>query len=336
MEVKFSIIVPVYNVELYLSECLDSIINQTYQNIEIIIVNDGSTDCSSTIINEYMLKDERIVVISQKNSGLSVARNVGLEKATGDYVMFIDSDDYISLDVCQSAVDLMKNNYSLDIIQFARYLVDGQKQMKQTICWEDINTYTGLIFLEKSIVKDCFFASCCNKIFRMDLLEKHKIKFPKGIYYEDLYFVFQSIIYCREVGLLPNTYYFYRKTWGSITNTIKERDKEVLKTVSMLENILENMNPLLKETFWFKKMIFSWVSNAVCFKYPFRYPLSRRAHKIVKSILCDFTFASYVEYFAYERGVPLKYKIPAWLSLHIYPLYVLVIYCFFYMKKILK
>lgn len=101
---KVSIIVPVYNVERYLRQCLDSLVNQTYQNIEIICVDDGSTDASSEILTEYALKNSKVRVIRQENSGLSAARNVGFSFATGEYVMYVDSDDWIDVCTCEKAV----------------------------------------------------------------------------------------------------------------------------------------------------------------------------------------------------------------------------------------
>jgi len=333
---KFSIVIPVYNVEQYVSECLDSVINQTYQNLEIIVVNDGSTDHSLDIINEYAKKDFRIVVVNQKNQGLSVARNVGIEKSTGDYLMFIDSDDYISLDVCQSAMDFVGRYGRIDLLQFARYRFDAVKKRKEEICLDDTLIYEGLDFLEKSVNGKRFFASSCNKIYRHDFLKQYDMKFIKGIYYEDLYFVFQCMFYCKTIGLLPDTYYFYRVTPGSITSIIKERDRDVLKTVKLLESFLDSINPMLKKTYWFRKLVYGWVSNAVCFKYPSRYPFSRKANGIVKGVLYDSVFLKYVEYFAYTKWCPFKYGFSSWLSLNAYPLYVLLIYCFYNIRRLLK
>ena len=101
---RVSIVVPVYNVERYLRQCLDCLVNQTYQNVEIICVDDGSTDASSEILTEYALKNSRVRVIRQKNSGLSAARNVGFSFATGEYVMYVDSDDWIGVRTCEKAV----------------------------------------------------------------------------------------------------------------------------------------------------------------------------------------------------------------------------------------
>ena len=119
---KISIIIPVYNVEGYLVECLNSVVNQTYRDIEIIIVNDGSTDSSFSIIQQYQLQDERIKIINQENQGLSAARNAGIKKVSGEYIWFVDSDDYITIDACEKIVEKLKqNNYDLLIVGRFRF-----------------------------------------------------------------------------------------------------------------------------------------------------------------------------------------------------------------------
>lgn len=118
--IKFSIIIPIYNVEQYLAQCLDSVINQTYKNIEIICVNDGSTDNSLKILEEYEQKDKRIKIINQENQGVSVARNTGIEKSNGDYILFVDSDDWLDINTCALLVKEINNKKS-DMIYFNYY-----------------------------------------------------------------------------------------------------------------------------------------------------------------------------------------------------------------------
>lgn len=120
-----SIIVPVYNVEKYLPQCLDSIIGQTYSNIEIICVNDGSPDNSIDILTDYAHRDSRIKIVSQKNKGLSSARNTGLHYASGDYIMFVDSDDWIELDTCEKALQ-----EDVDVVFWPYYREYGKKSLK--------------------------------------------------------------------------------------------------------------------------------------------------------------------------------------------------------------
>lgn len=109
MNVLISIIIPVYNVEDYLERCLDSIIHQSYKNIEIIVINDGSTDSSLKILEKYALKNSRIIIVNQENKGLSGARNIGVEKAIGDYIWFVDGDDFIDNDACERLISLEFN-----------------------------------------------------------------------------------------------------------------------------------------------------------------------------------------------------------------------------------
>ena len=125
-----SVIVPVYNVEKYLPQCLNSIINQTYKNIEVVLVDDGSTDDSGNICEEYKKNDERIIVVHQKNSGLSAARNVGIEISTGEYITFIDSDDYISPDYIENLYSALEQ-YSADIA-----ICDLKKVSEKVELWD--------------------------------------------------------------------------------------------------------------------------------------------------------------------------------------------------------
>ena len=121
MKRKYSIIVPVYNVEKYINECLSSLINQTYKNIEIVVINDGSSDNSLSLIEEYSRIDDRIRVIDQKNMGLGYTRNVGIDNAVGDYILFVDSDDYISLNTCEEIEAVLSYNNEVDIIVLGSY-----------------------------------------------------------------------------------------------------------------------------------------------------------------------------------------------------------------------
>ena len=160
--------------------------------------------------------------------------------------------------------------------------------------------------------------------------------FIRGILYEDYSFVFQSLVYARRIGILRDCYYYYRYTAGSITNVVKEKDKDMLKTVRFLEDFCDKVAPSLKLEYFFMKNTYSWVCGGICFKYPSRFPFSKEANAIVRSVLYDPIFKRYVSYFAYGKNVPLRYKIPSWLSLNSYPLYVLVLWLNHNIKKLLK
>jgi len=334
---KISIIVPVYNVECYLAECIDSIVGQTYRDIEIIIVNDGSIDNSLAIINNYAVKDCRIIVINQKNQGLSVARNAGIERATGDYVMFIDSDDYISLDICQIVVEEIQKSNSPDMFIYGRYRFynDKKKYVEDSIVIDDYTTtYTGLDYLKKSLLKNKFHASACNKIYKREFINRKSLRFIKGIYHEDLYFTFSSLLFASKVCLLPSVYYYYR--WerpNSIMNVVNKKSKNILTTVRKMEELLNNSYPSMLNEYFFKKIVYQSVSSAVCYRFLYFHPFSAIANRWVKDTLYHPVYYKYVKYFAYTPKIPLKYKLPAWLSLNLYPAFVLFVFSYFYFKR---
>lgn len=171
-QLKISVIVPVYNVEKYLKQCLDSIVNQTYKNLEIIIVNDGTKDNSMKIVEEY-LQDKRIKVINKENGGLSSARNIGIKEATGDYISFIDSDDYISLNMYE---DLVKNINGEDIIIFNYSRLDDKT--KKIVKNKYIKN-NKMIILDKKLnyLYSRIELVCWNKIYKATFIKEKKINF---------------------------------------------------------------------------------------------------------------------------------------------------------------
>ena len=333
---KISIIIPVYNVEGYLVECLNSVVNQTYRDIEIIIVNDGSTDSSFSIIQQYQLQDERIKIINQENQGLSAARNAGIKKVSGEYIWFVDSDDYITIDACEKIVEKLKqNNYDLLIVGRFRFGKDYKEYDK--ISWGVDEIKFGEKYLLGAVSHGVFTASACNKIVRTTLLEQHNVYFERGILYEDLYFTFKCLLHAEHIAMLEQPFYFYRQNRNdSIVNTIKERDKDVLRTVVLMEDNATLIAPKLINEYYFKVLIYSWVANAVCFKYPQKQPCNKNANKIVQDIIRDKRYNKYVRYFAYSKNVEFKWKLSAWLSLNCYPLFILFIYSYFNLKRIFK
>ena len=210
---KVSVIVPVYNVEKFLSKCVDSLIMQTYDNLEIILVDDGSTDKCPQICDDYKRKDSRITVIHKKNGGLSDARNYGLKKSSGDYIMFIDSDDWIDSDTISILVDNFKDN-NIDIICYG-----------MTIEYSDGRTYTKKISKEEVLSNESAIialntfknmnVSACNKIFRKTIFSN--IEFPYGKYCEDYYVMYKLFYKSKKIKVLPiNKYHYYQRV-GSIS-----------------------------------------------------------------------------------------------------------------------
>ena len=173
---KVSVIIPVYNAEKYLRQCLDSVVNQTYKNLEIICVNDGSTDNSSEILKEYASKDDRIILINQNNQGNGCARNVGLSRVSGEYISFIDSDDFILQNTYASVISLMiKDN--LDILMFGHFdYIDGE--CRKSFTNDIFNKFKNKKISKENLIQ-YFLLGVWNKIFKSSFLKDNNIFFPK-------------------------------------------------------------------------------------------------------------------------------------------------------------
>ena len=208
---KVSIIIPIYNVEKFLAEAIESVINQTHKNLEIILVDDGSPDNCGKIADEYAAKDDRIKVIHKPNGGLSAARNSGIEIATGDYMMFLDSDDLLTLDACElflnkiesENADYVIGNYincDEDGTVWANPIFNTEKYGEFKL---DIKDYTDSFFIMNS--------SACNKMFRREFIEKLGLRFAVGLPAEDAIFTTYCFIKSSRVFYIPNIIYINRQ-----------------------------------------------------------------------------------------------------------------------------
>lgn len=214
---KYSIIIPVYNVEKYLHECLNSVLNQTYPgDYEVICVNDGSTDSSLNILHEYRNKIDNFILIDQKNKGLSEARNAGIKVATGEYLFFLDSDDWIEL----NSLEVLSNNINgEDFIDFngRRYFEDGTQEEPDKGITE--SNLTGWEYYNKyALVSRRFHFVCAVKrIYKREFLLRNNLLFEPGIYHEDNLFTPIACYYANEIKVIPDILYVYRIRKGSIT-----------------------------------------------------------------------------------------------------------------------
>lgn len=222
---NISIVIPVYNVEKYLRRCLDSVVNQTYKYIEIIIVNDQTKDNSHEVIRSY-LHDQRIkYIINDENSGLSTSRNNGLKHATGDYIMFVDSDDTLELNAVETLVHELKQ-HEYDYIIFNATTVNEEDEIIDQPC---IN-YTSLLTDKENYVIGPQYA--WSKIYKRELF--NEIQFPDGLNYEDLA-TMPKILFNRDnFKLLYVSLYNYRMREGSITKTHNNRSFEFYKVLDTL------------------------------------------------------------------------------------------------------
>ena len=231
---KISVIVPVYNVGKFLEECLDSIINQTFSDIEVLCIDDCSTDNSYSILTEYSKKDSRIKVFSMnKNSGLSVVRNLGIEKSLGKYISFIDSDDYLDLDF-YSLLYKEANKYKAEISMSNIKMLDNKNLREfQTVSSEGCFSS----FVEK--FQDIRRGSVCDKLYLKSFLIEINLSFPVGKYYEDNFFTVKSIYLANKLTKVKKASYIYRKNQNSITTKLSI--KKILDIIEARKNIKQFM-----------------------------------------------------------------------------------------------
>lgn len=222
---KFSIIVPVYNVEKYLSHCLDSVLNQDFDDYEIIAVDDESPDHSIDILNEYKKKTEKLKIIRQKNKGLGGARNTGIKEAKGEYLIFLDSDDYIAPKMLSSLNEYLKKD-DLDILAFdcERVMETGETIERVTVK-DYSDKYTSLNAKQYLLLEP----TSCVKTYRRTLYTDHKIQFPEKLWYEDLATTLKLSAYAKKMGYLKEVLYYYVQQPDSITHsTNTERMMEIM------------------------------------------------------------------------------------------------------------
>lgn len=221
---KVSIIVPVYQVENYIRQCIDSILNQTFRDFELILVDDGSRDNSGAICDEYARRDARIRVLHTENRGAAAARNVGLDNAGGEYVAFVDSDDYIAENMIDRMYQAIRNaEYDLVICNFLHIFPEEKDDFSPEI--SDINMEISgrtVLAQQKNQKNYGLWTVVWNKLYKKSVLGH--LRFPEGKFFEDEFFSDQLYLRCGSILVLPDVLYYYR-VWGDSTmNTQKTRN----------------------------------------------------------------------------------------------------------------
>jgi len=317
-----SVIIPVYNVEPYLEQCLDSVVNQTYKNLEIICINDGSTDNSLKILEKYQKKDSRIKLINQKNQGAAVARNAGLDSATGGYITFVDSDDYLELNAYEEAMKAMLNdNKNLDLLEFrerAFYLESNEVNKNRSLCITN--------WFEREFQNKRHNVVIWNKIFKLELIRKFQIRFIEGAIHDDNFFSAAYEVCTENCSFLNLRLYNYRIRSNSIgdgqykmqynkvmdifynyddlitfskKNIIYHKNKERIyfRYIDQIYNFCNDKNRLLEAAFhWDKKILNSncphdlklkYIEKRDAIIYAVEHPFEYECYKIF-SKLCNF------------------------------------------------
>ena len=223
---KVSVIVPFYNVEGYIEKCLETLVNQTLKDIEIILVNDGSKDRSVNIVKKFQSSyPEKIVYLEKENGGLSDARNYAIPHAKGEYIAFLDSDDYVEKDMYQKMYELAVKENS-DMVECDFYWEYPNKTRKDV----------GEIYHGSNEMIEKIRVVAWNKLIKKEILEDTKIQFPKGYRYEDVEFTYKLIPHIERVSFLKEACIHYVQREGSISNSQNERTKEIF---DVLEHVLQ-------------------------------------------------------------------------------------------------
>lgn len=276
---KVSIIIPVYNVEEYLGKCLDSAVNQTYKNLEIICINDCSSDNSRKILQEYKNNDDRIVIIDlEKNRGISAARNAGLDVASGEYIYFLDSDDWIDPDYIEKMVEAI-HSANVDVVY--NNTIEIGKYSSNYFNREDLNKFSNTFIDAKKAILTIPW-NVWAYLWKKTFLERINIKFPEGYKIEDLYFQMLTLCYLDELFIINGSAYHYLikgipqkpknnvqtilKTYNLIYEEYKKKGLLEIPNIRILPNILTVFKQCLDENFDLKvlKEYFQKIQGHVC------------------------------------------------------------------------
>ena len=225
-DIKISVIIPVFNSSKYFSQCISSVVNQFYNNIEIILVDDGSPDISSSTCDYYSSCNYRIKTIHKKNGGLSSARNAGLKIATGDYVIFIDSDDFWNDKSFLSGIISYVNKNRCDFTVFGYSIFyDGKNETEDILDLSKEYTGDNKTSQLKSLIENHWLqSSACNKFFKRSILQSNDIYFREGVFSEDIDWTARFIIHSNSFGFYNKSVYMYRQNDNSITHNLNSRN----------------------------------------------------------------------------------------------------------------
>ncbi len=244
VEPLVSIIIPVYNSKKYLKKCLDSILEQTYKNLEIILVDDGSTDESKKLVDDYEKSNHLIKAIHQKNSGLSSARNTGLKIATGNYIMFVDSDDHIEPDMIQDMLKAIEETDSdIAVCSFKETYPNGKVSHFNNEKYPE-KVFTIESALRAMLKEEGFMVSATMKLFPKNYFKD--ITFPVGKVHEDVDVTYKLIMKAEKIVFLPNEFYIYQHHESSIINSFDDRKFDLISFTDQMCNDIDKKFPNLE------------------------------------------------------------------------------------------
>lgn len=298
---KISVIVPVYKAEAYLHRCVDSILAQTFQDFEVLLIDDGSPDRSGEICDEYARKDKRVRVFHKANGGVSSARNVGLDHARGEWISFVDSDDWVEPDY----VEIISQNMSNTDIMFFAFKWHYEDGCIITMTYGDVYA-RGMVEVEKYISflkKNCtelnFFGYTWNKVFRSDIIKNVHIRFVEGLdVSEDEVFTLLFCLKANSIKVISDVLYHYRWRYNGLTHNSVSMEKWIL-LAEQINGLVEFMHTIsLKQIYrnWLFSIFLSACNSArnfsdylnrlvQAYKYANRYGVAKRKQMIMKNML---------------------------------------------------
>lgn len=312
-EKKISIIVPIYNVEPYLKRCVESLINQTYKNIEIILVDDGSPDKCPEICDEYAHRIDKIIVIHKKNGGLSDARNFGLMNATGDYILYVDSDDYIELDACEKLATGMEENVDLVIGAYKEVRNNTILEKKHSNLLEN-KVYTAKEYVISAIERNEWYAPAWLNLYRKSFLIENNLYYKVGFYFEDIEMLPRLFLANPKIVYVDYSFYNYVIRENSII-TSQETPEKVQMSVDIYSNWLRLFSKVEDEfyrTFLYgilvkyyivtarQRNFYGWKIQGLDFHFALKYSLNLKEK--LKVILYNFFPKQYVRMANKQRG----------------------------------
>lgn len=313
MKAIISIIIPIYNGEKYLDRCLQTILNQTIRNIEIILVDDGSNDGSEKKCDEYAIQDARIHVIHQNNSGLSAARNVGIEIASGNYIGFVDCDDWVTLNMFEELYEIAKR-YDADIVS-SRYITVHSFESKSRVkkMDESVICFSGIdklkIYLELGISNRSQLYPVWTKIYKRELF--NGIKFPIGQLYEDVVTNYKLLMKADKFVLYNKCTYFYYMDSISITrNKCSIRDLDLIEVGYQIKKLSERTEIEILGEIMYARTYFSLVLKCLFYGMDVTFPDPQKTYQNL--------YKKFIEYYPLliHSNMPVNRKIVMYMLFH--------------------
>lgn len=329
-----SIIIPCYNVGKYLDNCLKSILAQSFTDIEIIIINDGSTDDTLSVINTFKEKDPRIVLIDKLNGGVSNARNDGIKVAKGEYILFVDGDDYLEVNACETLYGIIAENRT-DLVLFGMNIIKTNKLIKRPLLMSK-SFYSSWqeYYAELRIIPSYPFC----KLMKREIILTNQVFFDTQLRLsEGLTYFLHFFPFCKTIRVLPDCLYNYIfSRQESATNSIGKWDYTIIDTIYQMEQYAQE-HELIYNSMAFKNAVFGAAADFVLYKYPRKGAFSKTARSIIIKIINDNKFKKYLNEIAYSSGSLLKHRLSSMLLLNV-PVFIyeLILFGLFKIQEIVR